>query len=75
LLADKAGVVKLDPLAIGLPPVATSYHSYAPPGDVAVNTATVPAQIVVPAATGAAGRAVILTVTGVLALKHPPIIV
>ena len=54
-----------------VPPVAASYHSYTPPGDVAVNVVELPAQIVDPKATGATGVGVTVTVTEVLGLIHP----
>ncbi len=64
-MAVKAGVMKFAPVNKSVPPTAASNHSYVPPGAVASKLAVVPEQIVVPAAVGAAGGWVTLTVTGV----------
>ena len=53
------------------PPAALLYHSYVPPGAVAVTTPLLPLQIVVPDAVGAAGIGLTVTVTGVLELIQP----
>jgi hypothetical protein len=71
----RAGVVYEEPLASRVPPVAAEYHSYEPPGAVAVNVAVLPVQIVTPGAVGAAGLGVTVTVTAVLGLVQPPTVV
>lgn len=52
--------------------MAASYHSYVPPGAVAVNVADDPEQMDVPAAVGAAGMAFTVMETVAGGLVHPP---
>jgi hypothetical protein len=51
-----------------VPPDALSYHSYKPPGALAVTDAVFPAQIVAPLTVGLVGIGFTVTVTAVLLL-------
>ena len=69
------GVVKLEPEPNKVPPDALLYHSYVPPGPVAVTIPTLPLQIVVPDAVGADGIGFTVTITAVLGLMQPSTVV
>ena len=62
------------PVASNVPPTALLYHSYVPPGAVAVTTPTLPLQMVVPDAVGATGIGLTVTVTAVRGLIQPFIV-
>ena len=74
MFAFKEGVVNVEPVATILPPDATVYQLYTPPGAVAVNVAAVPAQIVLPNTVGDAGMGVTFTVTAVLLPVHDDVV-
>ncbi len=75
VLTARFGVIKEADVARSDPPDGASYHWYVPPGAEAVRVALVPEQVLVPAAVGAAGGGVTVTVTAVLGPGHPAIVV
>ncbi|MNT94888.1 hypothetical protein D3C72_2366600 [compost metagenome] len=73
-MANKTGVVKLFPVAIAVPPEATVNHSCVPTGDVTVNVAVLPAQILTGATVGADGVAAATTVTLPTSFGQPTVL-
>ena len=72
-MAVSAGVVNVEPVYKGVPPVATLYQLYVPPGPVAVKVVDEPLQIIAPATDGAAGGGLMITLIFERTLLHPPL--